>query len=374
MTRDCLVADLSQRPDNTETAGSRPLLSGAIWRDVVSPFLATRVVMLLIGFIATRYLVASGQTSPRWLDCFSRFDALWYLSIARGGYFFDPSRQSSIAFAPLLPMLMRIMGRAMGSSDDAYLIVGIVISNLSLLIALIFICATTRDLFGNQAARRAAWYLLVCPGTLYLSAIYPMSLMLAIAAAALWFARQGRWRMASVIGMLAPLARPDGALLLLPLLFEAARSVRTDRRALCLAMIPAMSGIWLVAQWLAFGTPIAFIQAQKMWEPSPFITVLHSSRAALILGMGAFFVLLTLIGWPGLPTSYSLYSTSFLAVMLSSGRLWSLPRFIVILFPCFITLAWLGTRWKWLHIFYVVTATLIAAIFTLRFSLGLWVA
>jgi hypothetical protein len=61
-------------------------------------------------------------------------------------------------------------------------------------------------------------------------------------------------------------------------------------------------------------------------------------------------------------------------VMLSSGRLWSLPRFVVILFPCFIALAWLGTRWKWLHIFYVVTATLIAAIFTLRFSLGLWVA
>jgi hypothetical protein len=163
-------------------------------------------------------------------------------------------------------------------------------------------------------------------------------------------------------------------LLLLPLLFEAAKSLRADRRTLWLAMIPAMSAIWLLAQWLALGTPLAFIRAQKLWEPSPFITVFHSSRAALILGMALFFVLLTSIGWFSLPASLSLYSTLFLSLILCSGRLWSLPRFVVILFPCFISLAWLGTRWRWLHVVYIVVATMIAILFTLRFALGLWVA
>jgi hypothetical protein len=64
----------------------------------------------------------------------------------------------------------------------------------------------------------------------------------------------------------------------------------------------------------------------------------------------------------------------YLSLILCSGRLWSLPRFVVILFPCFIALAWLGTRWRWLHVFYVVIATMIAVLFASRFSLGLWVA
>jgi len=299
---------------------------------------------------------------------------LWYLRIARDGYFFDPTRQSSIAFAPLLPILMRIIGTALGSSNLAFLLAGAAVANGALLVGLIFTHAMTRDLFGEQAGRRVVWYVLICPGTLYLSAVYPMSLMLAIGAASIWYAREGRWRLAATIGMLAPLARPDGVLLFLPLLLEAARSRRIDRRFLWLLMIPAMFAIWLAAQWIAFGTPLAFMEAQKMWEPSPFITVVHSPRAGLILGMAAFFVLLTAAGWFALPLSCSTYASLFLALMLWAGRLWSLPRFVVILFPCFMTLAWLGKRWRWLHVFYVASAALIAVLFAVRFSLGLWVA
>jgi hypothetical protein len=174
--------------------------------------------------------------------------------------------------------------------------------------------------------------------------------------------------------MLAPLARPDGVLLFVPLVLEAARSRRIDRRFLWLLMIPAMLTIWLAAQWIAFGTPLAFLHAQKMWEPSPFITVFHSPRAGLILGVAAFFVILTVSGWFSLPLCCSTYASLFLALMLLAGRLWSLPRFVVILFPCFMMLARLGKRWRWLHVFYIVSATLIAALFTVRFSLGLWVA
>jgi Gpi18-like mannosyltransferase len=296
------------------------------------------------------------------------------LGIARDGYFFDPARQSSIAFAPLLPMLMRVLGRLLGSSDDAYLIAGIVISNLSLLIAIGFIRAIASELFGVRTARRAVWYVLICPGTLYLSAVYPMSLMLALGSGALYFARRDKWELAGAIAMLAPLARPDGVLLFFPLLFEAVRSKRMDRRHCWLLMVPAISALWLVAQWTAFGTPFAFIQAQRMWEPSPFITVYHSSRAGLILGMALFFALLTLVSWIRLPVSHALYASLFLALILWSGRLWSLPRFVVVLFPCFIALGWMGGRWRWLHVSYVVTATSIAALFAARFALGLWVA
>jgi hypothetical protein len=132
----------------------------------------------------------------------------------------DAARSDSVAFlwsdifgpfiatrVALLLILMRVLGRLLGSSDDAHLIAGIVISNLSLLIAIGFIHAITCEIFSILTDRRAVWYVLICPATLYLSAVYPMSLMLAIGSAAIYFARRDKWELASAIAMLAPLAR-----------------------------------------------------------------------------------------------------------------------------------------------------------------------
>jgi hypothetical protein len=373
MTSECLSSSSLQPSGNAAIAHAHSGWAAQFGRDVLLPFLATRAVLLLIARVATRYFTSTGQP-PTWLDLFSRFDQMWYLRVASDGYFYSASHESSIAFAPLLPILMRIIGFAFGSSDAAYLAAGVLISKLALLVGLGFVHAIARDLYGDRAAKRAVLYILICPGTLYLSNVYPMSLMLAISAATIYLARRGRWELASAVGLLAPLTRCDGVLLLLPLVWEAARSRRADPRFLWLLMIPATMAIWLAGQWLALGTPLAFVHAQNIWAPSPFITVLHSSRAPLILGIAAVFILLTMVGWFDLPSTYSLYSTPFLLLMLSCAKLWSLPRFIVILFPCFITLAVLGARWKWLHILYVVTASLIAATFALRVSLGLWVA
>ncbi len=93
-----------------------------------------------------------------------------------------------------------------------------------------------------------------------------------------------------------------------------------------------------------------------------------------MLSLAGVFAILTVVGWWNLPASYSAYSSIFLLIALSMNRIWSLPRFVVILFPCLITLAWAGTRWKWIHLLYLVAATILAAIFTLRFAMNLWVA
>ena len=309
-----------------------------------------------------------------WPTILSRLDGLWYLRIVRDGYFFSSGGQSSIAFAPLYPMLMRWLSPLFGHSNCSAVWAGVLISNLALLVALGWIVALTDRRFGGRAATRVGWYVLLCPGTIFLSTVYPMSLMLAVCATAIYAAEEKRWRIAGAVGMLAPLVRPDGVLLFFPLLVMAWQCRASKRQLSWLLLVPAGAGAWLIAQWLAFGTPLAFVEAQRAWEPSPLITVWHSDRAALILGMAAVFVLLTLVDLPKMPVGLTLYSVLFLGVMLTSGRLWSLPRFVVILFPCFMTLAWLGNRWKIVHVTYVTLAIMLAAIFTLRFGLGLWVA
>jgi hypothetical protein len=351
----------------------RPALANGIWRDVVAPFALTRMALAIIAFGLSRLAPGEGST-PSITEFFSRFDQWWYRGIARNGYFFDPARQSSIAFAPLLPMLMRMIALPLGGGDWALIAAGAVVANAALVIGLIAVRGLAADVMGDRIARRAVLYILICPGTVFLSVLYPMSLMLAIAACSLWAATRGRWGLAGAVGMLAPLARPDGVLLIVPLICVALSSGRWDRRVAWLSMIPASFGLWLAAQWMALGTPLAFFHAQQMWEPSPLVTVLHSDRAGLILGMAAIFIGSTLVGWLKLPAALSMYSTLYLGLMLNAGRLWSLPRFVVILFPCFMIFAWLGVRHRYVHLLYVVASTVLAGVFTLRFALWLWVA
>ncbi len=43
-----------------------------------------------------------------------RWDANWYLSIARDGYFYVPGSQSSVAFFPAYPLVLRAVGVVVG--------------------------------------------------------------------------------------------------------------------------------------------------------------------------------------------------------------------------------------------------------------------
>ncbi len=70
-----------------------------VWNDVVSPFLATRIVLLFISWVASFFpvsrpiirckdvLARGWQFSPyRLLDIWGRWDTGWYMSIVHDGY------------------------------------------------------------------------------------------------------------------------------------------------------------------------------------------------------------------------------------------------------------------------------------------------
>jgi Gpi18-like mannosyltransferase len=306
------------------------------------------------------------------LNVWSHWDAKWYLQIAQHGYQFIAGEQCNAAFAPLYPMLMRAIGLCLGGSTSAYLIAGLIISNTALWIGLTFVYRFAEEQFDHAVARRAVLYILICPGTLFLSAVYPMSLFLAIAAAGLYYARHGRWALAIAIASLAPLARPDGALLIVPLAFELGRQFGI-RRLWILLPVVAASYLWPAYQWLQFGDAFAFIKAQSAWHPSPFWTVFHSQRALLFLGTTFVFIVLTIASWFTLRPSLAAYASTFLLMMLSAARFWSIVRFLVILFPAFIVLGLAG-RSKLVHIVFTVVSSVIAGCLMVRFALGFWVA
>src|SRR5262249_54021318 len=95
--------------------------------------------------INTRYLDALSDGARRWLAPWYRWDALWYAEISEQGYHYEPGKQSSAAFLPLLPLLMRA-GAAVGL--DPYW-VGLVLPNLAFSVGLAFFGRAVLRLTGD---------------------------------------------------------------------------------------------------------------------------------------------------------------------------------------------------------------------------------
>lgn len=352
-------------------------------RSVIVPFAYTRLILICAACFAIYRLPearAVGWDMPTsWsaLNMWSHFDGRWYLTIARDGYQWIPNQQCGVAFAPLYPMLMRIGGVLGGGSDQAFLIAGLVISNLALIAAIVYmIQLLVMDGYDQTTAARAGLYVLIFPTSFFLSAVYPMSLFMALAAAAFFYARKRQWNLVGLLAGLAALSRPDGVLLTAGLLVEYLhqRGFSFRRDVLWLAWGPLGTLSWMAFQWRQFGDPLAFIAAQKQWSSCPITTVLQSSHAGLQLGPPALFAVLTVLAIRKLRPSYTAFLAIMFGVMLSASRFWSITRFILVLFPAFMMLAIVTRRRKIVHLLYMSMSTPLSVILMMRFSLNLWVA
>ena len=382
----------------------RPAL--AAWaRDVLLPFAATRAMLTVVGLLSLAVLPRRGVPA-RWdipssyplITEWSRWDGYWYVRIANEGYSYVPGGESAVAFFPLYPTLMRLGGILIGRTDPpALAFVGIVISNVLLLAALSCLWLLVRMDFDEETAARTLLYLLVFPATLFLSAVYPESLFLALSVGALYCARTERWWIAGLLGGLATLTRPHGLLLAAPLLAEYAiqrgfslrplrlPALRPD--VLSFALIPAGLLVFAVFLEWRFGEPLAWAHAQYAgwgrgfkppWETLRlfFSTPLrvHSGNHSLVdLASAILFVLPVAASWRFLRPSYALLTTVFFVGALSSGLLLSLMRLEVTLFPAFMVLAIWG-RQPWFDRLYLAVSTGLAGLFMAMFAQWYWVA
>jgi hypothetical protein len=353
-----------------------------LFRAVIVPFAFTRLLLLLAGLYAVYHLPgarAFGWNLPTGipiLDMWTHFDSRWYESIARDGYILIPGQMCNIPFAPLFPILMRI-GSLFASGDNALYVAGILVSNVALIIALFYLVALMlMDGHDEVTASRAAWYVLIFPTSFFFSACYPMSLYLALALAAFYYARKQQWRTVGFLAGLAALSRPDGVLLTVGLGVEYFLQYRLSIRRELFNLLWGPIGLfsWMGYQWVKFHNPLAFVAAQAAWSSCPITTVLHSSHAALQLCPPAFFIALTILGLVRLRPSYSAFTIVMGGLMLSADRYWSITRFILVLFPCFMMLAILARRHRPIHWAYTLISAPLSALLMIRFALNLWVA
>lgn len=351
---------------------------------VLVPFLVTRVLVVLVALAAAALFPpapvcrdACHASSIALLDVFARWDADPYVAIARDGY--HAGAPSHVAYFPLFPFLMRIGGALFGS-DDAYLAAGLVISNVALFAALVYVARSVLLDHDAATATRAAVYLLAFPTTVFLSAVYPESLFLLLAIASTYHARRREWLLAGALAALAALTRPFGAILALPLAMEALRRPVAFRGLASSLLAPATFFAWLGVLWLITGDPQALLTAQAQWGVKAglslrvFTDLLDPSVygfpffvAAFTLVIGA----LVAISWRVLRPSLAAYATVVFLVAISGGSLTSAPRYFLAVFPAFMTLAAIAP--SLLGRIYVALGAGIGTILTAMFALWYWI-
>jgi hypothetical protein len=353
---------------------------------VLAPFLLTRVLTTIVALAAVALFpspttcpdVCHPSTNPL-LDAATRWDAKAYVDIAHEGYGAVPANN---AYFPLYPLLMRVLAAPLGGSDDAYLVAGLVISNLALLIALLYLVRLVAIDHDAAAALRAALYLLVFPTSVFLSVVYPESLLIALSIGAVYHARQGQWVRSGALGALAALTRPFiGAAVALPIAIEAYQ--RSGVRAAIASAAPAALALvgWLAVLWRVTGDPKAILTAEANWGvgPSvPFAAILDLFDPRvygfpyLVLGLTLIIGALVVLSWRFLRPSLAAYATVVFLISIATGSLTSSPRYYLSVFPAFMVLAIVARGWA--SRIYLALGAAIGVLFTAMYALWYWVA
>ncbi|WP_025745820.1 mannosyltransferase family protein [Kallotenue papyrolyticum] len=352
------------------------------WRGVVVLVLAWRALLWLVACVGVRYAqevyaygagnayhpgLPSNSQAPWWWQAFLgswlQWDSVHYLAIAEHGYTFAGVRWPTIAFFPLYPLLIRALMPLLGGSAG---LAALVVSQVALLAAMLLLYDLVRRDFGPRVAARSLVFLLVFPTAFFFAAGYSESLALLLLVAILWLLQRQCWWPAAVVGAGLALTRLPGVLvspvLMLAYLINQKRSWRALLQAGLLGLLPVLGlGAFLLYQWHSFGTPWAFLIAQRQWEngagppwtiPLELLVALRGSPAwelaAFQLLIWAGVLVLMVLACRRLPWIYSLSGGLMLLPPYVAQMSDSLPRHVLIAFPITVMLA-LATQPLWLR-------------------------
>ena len=372
-------------------------------RDIIWLFVTTRLVLVMVTYVGYILLIAPKYSSTPVdivgiLASWNHWDAANYVRIAQFGY----QTPYDVAFFPLFPLLITAFAHILGSWS--YLLVGTTISNAALLGALFVIYQLAVEAGGEQVAQRTLLYLCIFPTAFYFFAPYNESLFLLLTASTFLAMRQQRWWLAGLLGLLAALTRSAGILLVIPYMVElwtTRESITASRqnilfRILPILLIPLGTALYAIYCWHISGNPLDFIAVQSHWgrhttwpwqgiwqslteifwyQPFGSFNEVHN---LLDLSATLAFIALAIVGKNKLRASYSFWMGLALLYMILSPAtvaldpLESNQRFVLEMFPAFITLSMLGIKHPRLHQAIMLAFPSLLATLSILFIMNRW--
>ncbi len=341
------------------------------------------------------------------LQSWNQWDSTFYVRIAQFGY----QTPNEAAFFPLFPILTR--GVALLFGNQAYWLAALIVSNLALFGTLYVLYQLATDALGERVGWRTIVYLCLFPTAFFLFAGYNESLFLFLSCSALFAMRRQKWLLAGTFGCLAALTRSAGVLLALPYLYELWSSRARSQEglvnqfkglllnALPIILLPLGTLAYALYCLRHFHSLLAFANVQKDWGRTfswPWVGLFDAFQQIFwIQGFGTFsevhilidltatlgFIALAIAGWRRLRFSYTLWISLLLLYTLISPAtsvmnaanadiLMSTQRFVLEMFPGFITLAALGFKYPRLHQGIMLCFPFLQALMMALFILSRW--
>ncbi len=372
--------------------------SFVFWRLIlfIFLFLAISIVQLQEKFLGGNledYLRAP------YLWAWVNFDGEHYLSIAYQGYL-----SLTHFYFPAYSLITKFIAGLFNQNFITIVISGLLVSNISFLVALIGLWKLIRLDYKKKIASLVILLLLVFPTSFYFGSFYTESLFLALVVWSFYFARKQKWLLAGILGAVLTATRVVGIALVPALIVEVWLQKRKNKK---LGLLWPIVGILLVPLGLfaymyylkiTTGDPLEFFHSVSIFGqqrsqslillpqvfyryffkvlpnlnydyfPIVFTTFLEIVAAIV-------FLVLAVVSFFKLRLTYAFYLAVGYLIPTLSGSFSSLPRYVLILFPGFILMAiWLSKKSKWLQVTLLSILFLALGIATALFVRGYWVA
>ena len=198
----------------------------------------------------------------------ARFDAGWYLNVARDGYgFVSVDQQANVAFFPAYPLTMRWLGWVLGGNP---LLAGVMVTLASTAGAIVLFARWCTGRIGQRATQWAIVALLVYPYAWFLyGAVYADALFLVAVLGAFTLMERGHPVLAGLAGAMATATRPVGMAVVagLVVLVWVRRGGWRGLRWGDAGVLLSLGGLvaWMGFLAARFGDPLLFSRIQGAW-------------------------------------------------------------------------------------------------------------
>lgn len=322
----------------------------------------------------------------------ANFDGEHYLSIALNGY-----RDLELAFFPVYPLLMILIASVIGFNQFNLVISGLIISNLSFLVALLLLYKLILLDYSRQIALLTITLILIFPTSFYFGSLYNESLFLLLSISSFYYLRKNKFIKSALLGALSSGTRVFGLILLPSYLIEVWQQKLPINKFFWIFLIPIGLLTYMLYQWISAGDPLAFYNLQKIvgeqhqegvtllpqvyWRYIKMLFDIDPSNpifTTILLEflVGILFFILPIYGFfKKVRLSYLCFAMISFLLPTIQGSFSSVPRYVLILFPSFLCLALIIQGFsKWTKIILFLAAVVWFGIETTLFLRGYWVA
>ena len=343
-----------------------------------------------------------------WLEPWYRWDTGHYINIAYSGY-----DAEMMIFPPLYPFAIRLLASVIGD----YLLVAILIGNLSCIVMFVLFYRLVASEFNPAIAARASFLMAAFPTAFYLVAGYSETLYMALLLGSWLATRNRQYLLAGMLALLAALTRTQGWVLALPLGYIAyvqhlRLPISRPRQFLqelwvyvrnplpLIQRLPVLIGGPLGAAAYLFGMQLSGLGSvsdsyEVIWKTDvvmPWESLLRVIRVIVegtahiqdVANIAAFVIAvgLSIVVTIKFKPPYWLYVWPTLGFILLRGhnvyQLHGVPRYILHLFPVFIALAFLFNPQRLtsrlVSVAYMVVGFLLQVILVFLFVQWTWIS